>query len=243
MMFLMFLNAAAGTEAVSVNIDVYPKRNGSGNYHAFVANKEYNCLIGRGGLCTLQEKTAENECAYKKTPCGTFSMLPIYYRGDRIRIDSAFARAMTPELVWVTNPAHAFFHSLVSYRDIHPQRPEQEDPTLKRSSVVLYKTTQIREKPSNTAHCVKMRDTAGGYSVSVESGTFDIIVPVKCYSNSAAQFLIHVINEVPLPGCNEQDIFDTDGGIAFKKEDLLEIVLQLGPTSKITVHAKPVSED
>jgi L,D-peptidoglycan transpeptidase YkuD (ErfK/YbiS/YcfS/YnhG family) len=151
-------------------------------------NKEYPCVIGRGGTIDPNQK-CEGDGA---TPLGTYALRELWYREDRVRKPEC---VLTPHII------------------------TPEDGWCDDSS------------SENYNHPIRLPTTEHHENLWLENDTYNLIVPLG-YNDEypipgkGSAIFLHVARPAFTP---------TDGCVAMRQEDLLEILARVDKDTQIVI--------
>jgi L,D-peptidoglycan transpeptidase YkuD (ErfK/YbiS/YcfS/YnhG family) len=165
--------------------------------------KHYECRIGRGGVAAKGEKREGD----LKTPSGEFALRCVYYRPDRMAAPKTALPviALTPEDGWCDDPKHPLYNQFVKL--VPPFVPPA---------------------PATPVAC---GGDGGGLVPSHErlwreDHVYDLIIPLgyndggdgPIITGAGSAIFMHIMHE---------DGVGTEGCIALKREDLLELLAEI----------------
>lgn len=170
--------------------------------------REFACTIGRGGIAAPGAKREGD----LKTPSGSFPLRMAYYRPDRIAKPNTALSVMelTPEDGWCDDPTHPMYNQFVKL--VPPFLP----PT-----------------PATPPAC---GGDGGGLTprhekLWREDHVYDLIIPLgyndgPITPGAGSAIFMHLMRD---------DGVGTEGCIALKKEDLLELLEKVAPDAVLVV--------
>lgn len=173
--------------------------------------KIYACRIGRGGVATAGNKREGD----LKTPSGSFALRAVYYRPDRLAPPATTLPiiALTPEDGWCDDATHPLYN--------HP---------------VKLTPPFVPPAPINPPAC---GGDGGGLTprhekLWREDAVYDLIVPLG-YNDGVDAPIVAGAGSAIFMHLMREDGIGTEGCIALKREDLLEILAAVTPQTRVVV--------
>lgn len=171
--------------------------------------KRYECRIGRGGIAAKGEKREGD----LKAPSGEFALRCVYYRPDRMGAPKTALPviALTPEDGWCDDSKHPLYNQFVKL--VPPFVPPA---------------------PTTPVAC---GGDGGGLVPSHErlwreDHVYDLIIPLG-YNDGVDGPIIAGAGSAIFMHIMREDGVGTEGCIALKREDLLELLAMLGMDAQL----------
>lgn len=167
--------------------------------------KTYTCRIGRGGIAPTGEKREGD----LKTPTGSFALRCVYYRPDRMEAPKTTLPVipLTPEDGWCDDPTHPLYNQFVKLVPPFVPAKPSNPPACGGDG---WGATPSHEKLWREDHVYDLIIPLGYNDGIDEAGN-----PSPIIAGAGSAIFMHLMRE---------DGVGTEGCIALKREDLLELL-------------------
>ncbi len=181
-----------------------------------VGEKRYSCRIGRAGVAPMGEKREGD----LKTPTGSFLLRAVYYRPDRMEPPKTALPliALTPQDGWCDDPTHPLYNQFVQLvppfipaAPINPVACGGDGGGLVPSHERLWREDHVYDL------IIPL-----GYNDGID----DAGNPTPIIAGAGSAIFLHLMRE---------DGVGTEGCIALKRDDLLEVLGAVSVLTKVKI--------